>query len=197
MTNWDNQDERESAIAAKWAEAEDKVKVLREALLSFTKSAYIKKQHPIRFAKAIAALVENQPRSGVVCHASGDRCRGCDHYNGLTPQCEFAPAAVPLLTDAQVDAISMGLFGCINAAYRKQITDAVLSSGGGGITCATKRTVAQVRTATSAAPAAVPLTDEQILEIAEPFGCFQYGDAQGHKRIEFARAVLAAAGDKS
>ena len=105
-----------------------------------------------------------------------------------------APAAVPL-TDAQVDAISMGLFGCINAAYRKQITDAVLSSGGGGITCATKRTVAQVRTATSAAPAAVPLTDEQILEIAEPFGCFQYGDAQGHKRIEFARAVLAA-GDK-
>jgi len=105
------------------------------------------------------------------------------------------PAAVPLLTDAQVDAISMGLFGCINAAYRKQITDAVLSSGGGGITCATKRTVAQVRTATSAAPAAVPLTDEQILEIAEPFGCFQYGDAQGHKRIEFARAVLAA-GDK-
>lgn len=35
------------------------------------------------------------------------------------------------------------------------------------------------------------LTDEQILEIAEPFGEFQYGDAQGHKRIDFARAILA------
>jgi len=33
--------------------------------------------------------------------------------------------------------------------------------------------------------------DEQILEIAEPFGEFQYGDAQGHKRIDFARAILA------
>ena len=42
----------------------------------------------------------------------------------------------------------------------------------------------------------VPLTDRQILDIAEPFGCFEYGDAQGHKRIEFARAVLAAAGGK-
>lgn len=35
------------------------------------------------------------------------------------------------------------------------------------------------------------VTDEQILEIAEPFGEFQYGDAQGHKRIDFARAILA------
>lgn len=34
------------------------------------------------------------------------------------------------------------------------------------------------------------VTDEQILEIAEPFGEFQYGDAQGHKRIDFARAIL-------
>ena len=35
------------------------------------------------------------------------------------------------------------------------------------------------------------VTDAQILEIAEPFGEFQYGDAQGHKRIDFARAILA------
>ena len=35
------------------------------------------------------------------------------------------------------------------------------------------------------------VTNEQILEIAEPFGEFQYGDAQGHKRIDFARAILA------
>ena len=35
------------------------------------------------------------------------------------------------------------------------------------------------------------VTDEQILEVAEPFGEFQYGDAQGDKRIDFARAILA------
>ncbi len=35
------------------------------------------------------------------------------------------------------------------------------------------------------------ITDAQILEAAWPFGEFQYGDAQGHKRIAFARAVLA------
>lgn len=37
------------------------------------------------------------------------------------------------------------------------------------------------------------LSDEKLLELAEPFGEFQCGDAQGHKRIAFARAVLAAA----
>jgi hypothetical protein len=37
------------------------------------------------------------------------------------------------------------------------------------------------------------ITDEQILEAALPFGAFEYGDAQGHKRIAFARAVLALA----
>lgn len=40
------------------------------------------------------------------------------------------------------------------------------------------------------------LTDEQILEVAAPFGEFASGDAQGHKRIAFARAVLAAAVQK-
>ena len=35
------------------------------------------------------------------------------------------------------------------------------------------------------------VTDEQILEIAEPFGAFEYGDAQGDKRVDFARAILA------
>jgi hypothetical protein len=40
------------------------------------------------------------------------------------------------------------------------------------------------------------LTDEEILTIAEPFGEFQYGDAQGHKRWGFARAILAAAREK-
>lgn len=37
------------------------------------------------------------------------------------------------------------------------------------------------------------LTDEQIFEIAEPFGAFEFGDAQGDKRLAFARAILAAA----
>ena len=36
------------------------------------------------------------------------------------------------------------------------------------------------------------ITDARILELAEPFGCFEYGDAQGDKRIEFARAILSA-----
>lgn len=40
------------------------------------------------------------------------------------------------------------------------------------------------------------LTDEEILSIAESFGEFQYGDAQGDKRRGFARAVLAAAREK-
>ncbi len=42
----------------------------------------------------------------------------------------------------------------------------------------------------------VDLSDEEIMEIASDFGEFQYGDAQGHKRLEFARAVLAAARNK-
>jgi len=43
----------------------------------------------------------------------------------------------------------------------------------------------------------VGLTDEDILNVADPFGAFQYGDAQGHKRIEFARAILALAKEKN
>ncbi len=35
----------------------------------------------------------------------------------------------------------------------------------------------------------VGLTDEEILNTADFFGSFQYGDAQGHKRLEFARAI--------
>lgn len=35
------------------------------------------------------------------------------------------------------------------------------------------------------------ITDEEILNVASDFGEFQYGDAQGHKRIAFARAILA------
>lgn len=42
----------------------------------------------------------------------------------------------------------------------------------------------------------VDLSDEEIMEIASDFGEFQYGDAQGHKRRDFARAVLAAARNK-
>ena len=40
-------------------------------------------------------------------------------------------------------------------------------------------------------PKRKPLTDEQIFDLSEPFGAFQYGDAQGHKRLEFARAIEA------
>lgn len=35
---------------------QSQVRVLREALISFTKSAYIKRQHPRRYANALAAL---------------------------------------------------------------------------------------------------------------------------------------------
>ena len=48
------------------------------------------------------------------------------------------------------------------------------------------------RRAALAAEQAQP-TDARLLELAEPFGAFEHGDAQGHKRIAFARAVLAAA----
>ena len=36
------------------------------------------------------------------------------------------------------------------------------------------------------------LSDEEIMDIASQFGEFQYGDAQGHKRRDFARAIIAA-----
>lgn len=36
------------------------------------------------------------------------------------------------------------------------------------------------------------LTDDQIFDIAEPFGEFRYGDAQGDRRLAFARAIIAA-----
>lgn len=42
----------------------------------------------------------------------------------------------------------------------------------------------------------VDLSDEELLTLAEPFGAFQHADAQGHKRLEFARAVLTAARNK-
>jgi hypothetical protein len=38
-----------------------------------------------------------------------------------------------------------------------------------------------------------PMTDAEILELAEPFGGFEFGDTQGHKRISFARVIEARA----
>ena len=43
----------------------------------------------------------------------------------------------------------------------------------------------------------VGLTEEQIFDLAEPFGAFEYGDAQGHKRREFARAIEAKLREKN
>ena len=39
------------------------------------------------------------------------------------------------------------------------------------------------------APLVMKLSDDRIFELAESFGEFKYGDAQGCKRIEFARAI--------
>jgi hypothetical protein len=36
------------------------------------------------------------------------------------------------------------------------------------------------------------LNREQIFAIAEPYGAFEFGDAQGNKRLEFAADVIAA-----
>lgn len=33
------------------------------------------------------------------------------------------------------------------------------------------------------------LTEEEVFNLAAPFGAFEYGDAQGHKRLAFANAV--------
>ena len=41
------------------------------------------------------------------------------------------------------------------------------------------------------------LRDNEIFDLAEPFGAFQYGDAQGDKRIAFARAVERAAYERA
>jgi len=41
------------------------------------------------------------------------------------------------------------------------------------------------------ATAAPRLTDAEIFDIADPYGEFRYGDAQGDKRLEFARAIEA------
>ena len=37
----------------------------------------------------------------------------------------------------------------------------------------------------------VSLTNEEIFDLADHYGEFKYGDAQGHKRIGFARAIEA------
>ena len=44
----------------------------------------------------------------------------------------------------------------------------------------------------SAAKHTPGLTRGQVFAIADKYGEFQYGDAQGHKRIEFAADVIAA-----
>lgn len=44
----------------------------------------------------------------------------------------------------------------------------------------------------AAQPQAKPLSDAEILGIAEPFGAFEFGDAQGNKRLDFARAAITA-----
>ena len=41
-----------------------------------------------------------------------------------------------------------------------------------------------------------PLTDEEIFSHADTFGAFQYGDAQGDKRLAFARAIEQAVWEK-
>lgn len=43
----------------------------------------------------------------------------------------------------------------------------------------------------------VGLTDDEILDSADAFGSFQYGDAQGHKRLEFAKAIEAKLKEKN
>ena len=48
-----------------------------------------------------------------------------------------------------------------------------------------------------AEPKREPLSDERIDEIGDPFGYFQYGDAQGDKRRAFARAVERAAYERA
>ena len=37
-----------------------------------------------------------------------------------------------------------------------------------------------------------PLSSAEILDLAEPFGAFEFGDAQGDKRLAFARAAITA-----
>jgi len=43
-----------------------------------------------------------------------------------------------------------------------------------------------------AAQASKPLSDAEIFDLAEPFGAFEFGDAQGDKRLAFARAAITA-----
>lgn len=43
-----------------------------------------------------------------------------------------------------------------------------------------------------AAQASKPLSDAEIFDLAEPFGAFEFGDAQGDKRLDFARAAITA-----
>lgn len=43
-----------------------------------------------------------------------------------------------------------------------------------------------------AAQASKPLSDAEIFDLAEPFGAFEFGDAQGNKRLDFASAAITA-----
>ena len=40
--------------------------------------------------------------------------------------------------------------------------------------------------------ASKPLSDAEIFDLAEPFGAFEFGDSQGNKRLDFARAAITA-----
>lgn len=37
-----------------------------------------------------------------------------------------------------------------------------------------------------------PLSNRKVLELAEPFGSFEFGDAQGHRRVAFAQTIMEA-----
>lgn len=41
----------------------------------------------------------------IVCHAEGDRCLGCDHYNGKAPVCIYAPQSASVPMEETEDAI--------------------------------------------------------------------------------------------
>ena len=56
---------------------------------------------------------------------------------------------------------------------------------------------AEIHTCTPKQREWVGLTDEEIFNQADDFGSFQYGDAQGHKRLEYARAIEAMLKEKN
>ena len=136
-------------------------------------------------------LQEQAPREGVASNVAWNA-----GVAWARASASVAGAGEALLTDERIDFL-------LDEAYRMATTAGRTNGGMVGHLwnhIAARAIEAEVRSL-AARPVAQgdgvarkPLTRDGIFELAEPFGAFEFGDAQGYKRIRFARAIETAHG---